>query len=163
MDVGPGVVVPFRMFIETALVLLFYPPFVLTWRRLLVINVLRGFMDRTHRVAEDHRDAVLKPGIFGLFFFVWFPFWMTGPLVGSVIGFMLGLRPWVNLTIVLTGTYLAIASREILLRKIHQHIVAYSPYAPVVLVAILIVILGGVFLVRRTQRKGTSSKRQDEA
>jgi uncharacterized membrane protein len=163
MDVGPRVVVLFSMFIEAALVLLFYPLFVLTWRRLLVIHVLRRFMERTHRIAEDHREAVLRFGIPGLLFFVWFPFWMTGPLVGCVIGFLLGLRTWVNLTVVLTATFLAIVSWAILLQKIHHHVVAYNPYAPVVLVGILIVILVGVYLVRSTYRKDRSSKRQDEA
>jgi uncharacterized membrane protein len=163
MDMGPRVVVLFSMFIEAALVLLFYPLFVLTWRRLLVIHVLRRFMKSTHRIAEDHREAVLRFGIPGLLFFVWFPFWMTGPLVGCVIGFLLGLRTWVNLTVVLTATFLAIVSWAILLQKIHYHVVAYNPYAPVVLVAILIVILVGVYLVRNTYRKKRSSKRQDEA
>jgi len=163
MDVGPRVVVLFSMFIETALVLLFYPLFVLMWRRLLVIHVLRRFMERTHGIAEDRREAVLRFGIPGLLFFVWFPFWMTGPLVGCVIGFLLGLRLWVNLTVVLTATFLAIVSWAILLRRIHHHVVAYNPYAPVVLVAILIAIFGGVYLVRSTYRKDRSSKKRDEA
>jgi len=161
MDVSPRVVVLFSMFVETASVLVFYPLFVLTWRRLLVINVLSGFMQRTRQVAEDHRDAVLRFGIPGLLFFVWLPFWMTGPLVGSVIGFLLGLRPWVNLTVVLTGTFLAIVSWAILLRKIHQLVVAYSPYAPVVLMATLIVIMVGICVVRSIHRKCGASKTQD--
>jgi len=159
MDVSPRVVVLFSMFVETASVLVFYPLFVLTWRRLLVINVLSGFMQRTRQVAEDHRDAVLRFGIPGLLFFVWLPFWMTGPLVGSVIGFLLGLRPWVNLTVVLIGTYLAVLSWGILLRRIHQHVVQYSPYAPLVLVAVLIAVLVGVIVGRGAYRNRKPSKK----
>ena len=116
-------------------------------------------MERTRRIAEDHHDAVVKFGIPGLLFFVWFPFWMTGPFIGSVIGFMLGLRHWVNLTVVLVGTYLAVLSWAILLRSIHQHVVQYSPYAPLVLVMVLIAILVGVFVARNACRNSKPSKR----
>jgi len=163
MDIGPGVVVLFSMFIESVLVLLFYPLFVLTWRHLLVIKLLGNFMERTRKAAEAHRDVVIRFGIPGLMFFVWFPFWMTGPLVGSVIGFMLGLRSWVTLTVVLTGTYLAIAGWAILLRKVHERVAAYSPYAPLTVVVILIIILVGVYVLWSTRRKHDSSKRHDEA
>ena len=158
MDVSPKVLVPFAMFIETAFVLLFYPLFVLSWRRLLVVDVLRRFMERTRRVAEDHHDAVVKFGIPGLLFFVWFPFFMTGPFIGSVIGFMLGLRTWVNLAVVLTGTYLAVLSWAILLRRVQQHVVQFSPYAPLVLVTVLIAILVVAYLLWITRRNTKPAK-----
>ncbi len=160
MDIGSRIVVLFSMFIESVLVLLFYPLFVLAWQRLLVIKVLRNLMETFRKAAEAHHDVVIRFGIPGLMFFVWFPFFMTGPLVGSVIGFMLGLRTWVNLTVVLTGTYLAILSWAIPLRRIHERAEAYNPYAPVVLVVILILILVGVYLLRRTRRGHDSSKRR---
>ena len=159
MEYGPEVLVPFAMFVETAFVLLCYALFVLSWRRLLVIKVLRKFMERTRKIAEEHHDAVVKFGIPGLVFFVWFPFWMTGPFIGSVIGFMLGLRTWVNLTVVLIGTYLAVLSWGILLRRIHQHVVQYSPYAPLVLVAVLIAVLVGVIVGRGAYRNRKPSKK----
>jgi uncharacterized membrane protein len=159
MDIRPEVLVPFAMFIETAFVLLCYALFVLSWRRLLVIGILRRSMERTRKIAEDHHDAVVKYGIPGLLFFVWFPFWMTGPFIGSVIGFMLGLRSWVNLTVVLIGTYLAVLSWGILLRRIHEHVVQYSPYAPLVLVGLLIGILVAVFVARSAYRNARPSKK----
>lgn len=159
MGLGHRIVVPVSMLIETLLVLLFYPLFVLSWRHLLVIQALRNVMERTHKAAETHRDTIRRFGIAGLMIFVWFPFWMTGPLVGCVIGFLLGLRPWLNLTVVLAGTYLAMFSWAILLQKLHERVAVYSPYAPVVLVAIVIVIVVGVNVLQGVRRENDSSKR----
>lgn len=135
------VVVLVNMLIETILVLLFYPLFVLSWRRLLVIQALRNFMERTGKAAEAHRETIRKYGMLGLFVFVWSPFWMTGPVVGCAIGFLLDLRPWFTLTVVLAGTYLAITCWAILLLEIHYHVAAYSSFAPIILMAIVILIV----------------------
>ena len=150
------VVVPVNIFIETILVLLFYPLFVFSWRRLLVIQALRKFMERTGRAAEAQRVTIRRYGIIGLFIFVWSPFWMTGPVVGCAIGFLLGLRPWLNLTIVLTGTYLAITCWAILLREIHDRIAMYSSFAPIILVIFLILIILGGRLLHRLHHRNHS-------
>jgi len=142
-------VVPVGIVIETVMVLIFYPLFVFSWRRLLVIRRLRRMFERTRRAAESHKDTVRRYGIAGLFVFVWFPFWMTGPVVGSVIGFMLGLRTWLNMTVVLAGTYVAILGWAFLLRELHERVASYSSYAAMVLIALLvIIILAGNRLLR---------------
>jgi len=145
------------MVLETILVLLFYPLFVLSWRSLLVIPALKRFMERTRRSAEAHHATIHRFGIPGLMFFVWFPFWMTGPVVGCAIGFLLGLRWWITLTVVLSGTYLAIGSWALVLQKIHERVVAYNPYAPILLVGIIIVILLMVYAFRTLRRTGKSA------
>jgi len=108
LGLGHRTVIPICIIIETILVLIFYPLFVFSWRHLLVIKRLKNVFERIQKSAETHKDKVQKYGVIGLFAFVWFPFWMTGPVVGSVIGFLLGLRVWLNMTVVLTGTCLAI-------------------------------------------------------
>jgi uncharacterized membrane protein len=149
-------VIPVNMLVETILVLLFYPLFVFSWRRLLVIQALRNFMERTGRAAETQRATIRRYGIIGLFVFVWSPFWMTGPVAGCAIGFLLGLKPWLNLTIVLAGTYLAITCWAILLREIYDRIAMYSSFAPIILVVILILIIFGGRLLHRLHRKNNS-------
>ena len=103
-------------------------------------------MEHTSKAAENHRETIRRYGMVGLFIFVWSPFWMTGPIVGCAIGFLLDLRPWFNLTAVLLGTYLAITCWAIFLREIIDLVAGYSPFAPIILVAIviLIVVLGYV-------------------
>ena len=65
---------------------------------------------------------------------------MTGPLVGSVIGFLIGLRTWVTLTVVLGGTYLAIVCWGIVLQRLHVALGQMGPYAPFVLVIFILLL-----------------------
>ena len=156
---GHSVVVPVIMLIETILVLLFYPLFVFSWRHLLVIQVLKNFMKHTSIAAEAHRETIRKYGILGLLVFVWSPFWMTGPVVGCAIGFLLGLRPLFNLTVVLAGTYLAITCWAILLKNIQDSVATYSPFAPMILFAIVILVVVGSYVLHGMKREDHSRKR----
>jgi uncharacterized membrane protein len=135
------VVIPICMVVETILVLLVYPLFVFSWQHLLVVKGLKKVFERIRRSAEAHKDKVQKYGIIGLFAFVWFPFWMTGPVVGCVIGFLLGLPAWINMTVVLSGTYLAILAWGLFLSRFRDGVGAYSSQAAMVLMILLIVII----------------------
>ena len=150
MDLGHKTVIPICIVIETILVLIFYPLFVFSWRHLLVVKWLKNTFERVRKSAETHKDKVQKYGVIGLFVFVWFPFWMTGPVVGSVIGFLLGLRIWVNMAVVLAGTYVAIVGWAFLLRQFHKQVASYSSYAAMVLTALLIFIIIVGHLIYRT-------------
>ncbi len=141
LGLGHGAVIPICIIIETILVLIFYPLFVFSWRHLLVINWLKNTFERIQKSAEAHKDKVQKYGIIGLFVFVWFPFWMTGPVVGCVIGFLLGLRVWLNITVVLAGTYAAIFGWAFFLRQFHDRVASYSSYTATVLMSLLVVII----------------------
>ncbi len=150
LALGHSTVIPICIIIETILVLIFYPLFVFSWRHLLVIKLLKNTFERIQRSAETHKDKVQRYGVIGLFVFVWFPFWMTGPVVGSVIGFLLGLRVWLNITVVLVGTYAAIFGWAFFLRQLHEQVASYSSYAAMVLMVLLVVILIVGHLLHRT-------------
>jgi len=140
-------VIPICAVIETVSVLIFYPLFVLAWEHLLVVRSLKNAFDRAHKAALTHQAKIQRYGVVGLFAFVWFPFWMTGPMVGSVIGFLLGLTVWLNMTIVLGATYAAIFTWALLLRHVHERAASHSAYAPVLLVFLVIaVVIAGRFL-----------------
>ncbi len=142
-----------NILIETILVLLFYPLFVFSWRSFVVIKPLRRIMKRMRFAAEAHKDTIRKYGIVGLFFFVWLPFWMTGPMVGCAVGYLLGLHHWKNLIIVLSSTYLAIICWALLLRSIHDRVSKYSPYASIILVSTIILSIIGITLLRYLRHK----------
>lgn len=150
MGLGHNMVISICIIIETILVLIFYPLFVFSWRHLLVIKRLKNIFERIHKTAETHKGNVQRYGIIGLFVFVWFPFWMTGPVVGSVIGFLLGLRVWLNMTVVLAGTYVAIFGWAFFLRQLHEQVASYSSYAAMVLMALLVIIIIVGHLLYRT-------------
>jgi len=150
LGLGHAKVIPVTIVVETLHVLVFYPLFVFSWRHLLVIKSLKNIFERIHQSAETHKATIQRYGIIGLVAFVWIPFWMTGPVVGSVIGFLLGLPVWLNMTAVLIGTYIAIVGWAFLLREVHERVAAYDPYAAMALVMFLIVIVLVGHLLRRT-------------
>ena len=155
LELGHAMVITVCIIIETILVLIFYPLFVFSWRHLLVIKWLRNMLDRLHRSAETHKDKVQRYGIIGLFVFVWLPFWMTGPVIGCIIGFLLGLKAWLNIPIVLAGTSVAIFGWAFFLRRLHGRVASYSSYAPMVILALLIVI---IVIGNRLHRTGQKNK-----
>ncbi|MGH8248816.1 MAG: small multi-drug export protein, partial [Gammaproteobacteria bacterium] len=144
---GHGLVLTANVIIETIIVMLFYPTFVFTMRHLLVFARLKQIMEGIHRAAEARREWVRRWGIVGIFLFVLFPFWGTGPVVGSVIGYLLELRPWVNMAVILSGTYAACVAWAILLKELHERVEAFGPYAGMIIVAILILIAVLGFLI----------------
>jgi uncharacterized membrane protein len=141
LELGHALVISVCIIIETILVLICYPLFVFSWRHLLVIKWLKNTFERIHKAAETHKDKVQRYGIIGLFVFVWLPFWMTGPVVGCVIGFLLGLKARINIPVVLAGTSVAILGWAFFMRRLHDRVASYSSYAPMVILALLIVVI----------------------
>lgn len=150
---GHAAAMPLNMVIETILVLLFYPLFVFSLKHLLVVEVLERIVNRVTAAAVRNEDKVRRYGIPGLAFFVFFPFSMTGPMVGCVIGYMLGLGPWVNITVVLGSTYVAIACWGLLLRDLLELLAGYSTYAPLAAVASIVALVIIVHLVKARRNR----------
>lgn len=151
-ELGHATIIPVFIIIETILVLLFYPLFVFSWRHLLVIKWLKNTFERIHKAAETHKVKVQRYGIIGLFVFVWLPFWMTGPVVGCVIGFLLGLKARLNIPVVLAGTSVAIFGWAFFMRRLNDRVASYSSYAAIIILILLIVIIVvGKFLHRALQ------------
>jgi len=151
---GHALVIPVNMWVETVLVLLFYPVFVLSMRKLVVFPKLKRILESTQQAAEHHQDRVRRYGIVGLFVFVWFPFWMTGPVVGSAIGYLLGFPAWLTLSVVLASTYIAMGGWAYLLFDLYTRASALGPLAPLVIIGlILIMIFAGYRLNRRGKNR----------
>jgi uncharacterized membrane protein len=162
LNLGYPTIVPMSMIIETVEVLIFYPLFVFSWRHLLVIKRLKNSFERIHKAAEANQATIQRYGIIGLFAFVWFPFWMTGAMVGSVIGFLLGMPTWLNMTVVLASTYGAIFSWAFFMHHFQRWAAAFNTYAPMILVvALILVVTAGHFLQRTLHdRKNKMQERQ---
>jgi uncharacterized membrane protein len=104
----PLPVVLANMLVETVQVLIVYPLVVIGWRNLPHLPRLRPWLERLRVDAQSRQGWAQRFGIAGLFAFVFVPFWMTGPVVGAIIGFLLGLRSRVIVATVLSATYVAI-------------------------------------------------------
>jgi uncharacterized membrane protein len=151
---GNAFVIPVVMWVEMVMVLLFYPVFVFSMRKLVEFPRLRRIIDRTQAAAERHHGRVRRYGAAGLFIFVWFPFWMTGPVVGSAIGYLLGMPAWLTLSVVLAGTFVAVAGWAYVLFVLYSRAAVFAPWAPVFIVSLVIlVILAVYFLDWRGRRR----------
>jgi uncharacterized membrane protein len=152
-------VVPLNMLVETIQVFVVYPLFVLSLRKLIQLPTLQPFFARMQSAAQSRGGMVKKFGIIGLFVFVFVPFWMTGPVMGSIIGFLIGLRTWVNLTVVLVSTYVTIGVWGLLLNELSDWAATvneFAPYALVLAVALLTVVM--LLLHWRQNRPGNSER-----
>ena len=149
MEASTTVVVAVNMLIETLLVLTIYPLFIMSWNKLHDIGRFEGWIAQARANAERYRPKIEKYGIIGLFLFVWFPFWMTGPVVGSMIGYLMGFRHRVTLSVVLAGTLIAIACWAFFLESMQAWALALHPEASwlVVVLVLFLVMIG--FILRK--------------
>lgn len=150
MGIDMWVAVANSIVVETILVLLLYPLFVLSWKHLIEIKKLERYFNAVTKIAKDKKPVIKEYGWISLFIFVILPFWMTGPVVGAVIGFFIGLRPLFNITIVLTGTHLATILWAPVLHDLHENVTKYSPYGPVILLILMVLI---VIIIRGIYKK----------
>ena len=74
---------------------------------------------------------------------------MTGPAIGSIIGFLIGLRPWVNLVVVLASTYIAIGIWALLLNELSSWAATVDRFSPYALVFAIVLIAVGLRLLHR--------------
>lgn len=93
---------------------------------------------------------MVRFGIVGVFIFVFVPFWMTGPVVGAIIGFLIGLKPRVNLPLVLSATYVATVVWALLLDELQSLAEPVNRYALVLaVIAVALLALVWRLLVQR--------------
>ena len=140
-----------NMFIEFLTVMLIYPIFVLSWEKSLDIKMFRTFFIKVKEQRIKYKDLFDKYGMYGLFIFVWFPFWMTGPVIGSLIGFMIGIKHYTTMFVVLGGTFLATAIWTYFLKELIHLLTYLSSYAGYILLGTFIVI--GVVLKLKKSKK----------
>jgi uncharacterized membrane protein len=156
---GHAQVVPLNMLVETIQVLVVYPLFVLSWRQLIRAPRLQPFVKRIHHTAESQEGAVRKFGLIGLFVFVLVPFWMTGPVVGAIIGFLIGLRPWVNLAVVLVSTYVAIGVWGLLLNELNVWAATVNRFAPYALFIAIVLIAAAMYVLGQHRDRSAQNER----
>jgi uncharacterized membrane protein len=143
---APLEVIVCNLVVETAQVLVVYPLFVLGWQQLIDTRRIAPQLARLRAAAESGHGGVRRFGIAGLFVFVLMPFWMTGPVVGAIIGFLLGLRTAVNLGVVLSATALAIVAYARLFEHIDAWATVLHPYA---VFAVFVALAALAWLVRK--------------
>jgi uncharacterized membrane protein len=116
----------YNFFLEIVIVLLAYGTVVLIMRNIIQPKLFHRAVRQAENRAQKEKTRIKKFGAVGLFLFVMFPFFMTGPVIGSIIGYLLNYRAIQNFFIVFTGTLSSIIiyalSGDQILKYIDQYI-----------------------------------------
>ena len=151
VEFSDRVIILMNMMIEFIMVMITYPLFVFSWNKSLNIKYLRHFFIRVKRQKLKYKSFFQKYGIYGLFLFVWFPFWMTGPVIGSIIGFLIGIKHYTTMFIVLSGTSLAIVIWTYFLKELIFLLNQISANAPYIVLGVFIIIALTLKVLKRTK------------
>ncbi len=114
--------------IESIMVLILYPLFVLSWTKLELISYppLRDFLLKSKQSARNYEALIKRYGVIGLVLFVLTPFAMTGPVIGSFVGFLIGFKHEVTLLVVLSSTFIAIIIWVYLIKNFETVLISYN-------------------------------------
>lgn len=135
----------YNFLLEVVIVLICYGFVVLIMRNIIQPKLFKGTVRQAELTAQNQKTRVKKYGTVGLFLFVMFPFFMTGPVVGSIIGYLLNYKTINNFLIVFGGTLSSIIIYSLIGNRILFYINQYIAVDQVkkwgsIVVGILIVI-----------------------
>ena len=140
---------------DLIILLLCYPLIVAGYRKAVEWPYIGSTLEGIRQSADKHKSKIEPFGIVGLMVFVVFPFWSTGPLVGAVVGFLIGMRTWVALTSVMVGNVFAVALWVFLfkrMRDFNEHLTNG------ILISILVIVVASALVIRiRQLRKARRS------
>ena len=109
MGMHPGLVIFLAAYVDAVTVFLCYPVLILAARNLGAGRPVDPRMKGLIESAEKNVGRFAKYKVAGIFVFVWLPFFMTGVVVGAVLGYLLGLKTWPIMATVVAGTATAAA------------------------------------------------------
>ena len=105
----PGALIAFlAVYVDTMALFIIYPVLIFSYEHFVHAPLYQRHMKRVFDSAQKGIGRVGRFKIAGLFAFVWFPFWMTGVVVGAVLGFLMGMRTWIIMCTVILGTTSAV-------------------------------------------------------
>jgi uncharacterized membrane protein len=115
----------YNFFLEVVIVLITYGIVVLIMRNVIQPKLLHSTVRQAELTAQEQKTNIKKYGAIGLFFFVMFPFFMTGPVIGALIGYLLHYRAINNFLIVFSGTLCSIVIYALVGNNIIRYISQY--------------------------------------
>lgn len=148
----------FQCGLEDILVLMvIYPWLVVGYARAAQWRYIGPFFTDIRESAEAHRKRVDWLGPLGLVLFVFFPFWSTGPLVGGMIGYLMGLRPWLLFSSVFLGNVLSVIVGIYAFETVHKFDETLSARLPAIIFLIVVILLAAGYVTARRRAAGKSS------
>ena len=118
----------------------------------MIPNYIKPFLAKSKKNAHTYEPLIKRYGVIGLILFVLTPFAMTGPVVGSFVGFLIGFRHEVTLFVVLFSTFIAIIIWVYLIKNFEEVLIAYNDMLMSgFLIAALLMLLW--YLIKRVLKK----------
>lgn len=105
---GPAFTIIYNFYLEFLIVCFAYSFFVLTANNYVRVKWVTNLMRRLSQKALEQKERVSSFGWIGIFVFVMLPLPATGPVMGTIIGFMLRMGLVRNFTATASGTLTAI-------------------------------------------------------
>jgi uncharacterized membrane protein len=105
---GPTFTIFYNFFLEVLIVCFAYSFFVLTANNYVRVQWVTNLMRRLSQKALEQKERVRSFGWIGIFVFVMLPLPATGPVMGTIIGYMLRISLVRNFTATASGTLTAI-------------------------------------------------------
>jgi uncharacterized membrane protein len=115
----------YNFLVEVVIVLITYGVVVLVMRNIIQPKLFGTAVRQAELTAQGQKTAIKKYGTIGLFLFVMFPFFMTGPVIGAIIGYLLHYRAINNFLIVFSGTLASIVIYALVGNKLINFINQY--------------------------------------
>jgi len=119
--------ISYNFFLEVVIVLIAYGMVVLVMRNIIQPKLFDKAVRQAELTAQNQKTRIKRYGAVGLFLFVMFPFFMTGPVIGAIIGYLLNYRVVNNFLIVFSGTLASIIIYALLGNNIIHFIDQYIP------------------------------------
>lgn len=128
----------YNMYLEILIVCFTYSIFVLSLNNYIKFQWVETATVKMMEKADRHKDVIRKYGWIGIFLFVMIPLPVTGPVVGSTIGYLLKMSLFRNFTAVFLGTLAAIIGWAFGFDFLesHLHVIQYVIVGILLIVAI---------------------------
>ena len=104
---SPFTTIAYNFYIEILIVCFTYSGFVLSTTNYLKTEWIKKFMEKLAVKAMEQKEKIASYGWIGIFLFVMAPLPVTGPVVGSIIGYMLKMGLFKNFSATALGTLTA--------------------------------------------------------
>ena len=124
-DISLFYTISYNFLLEGIIVLVAYGIVVLIMRNIIQPKLFRSAVRQAELAAQDQKTSIKKYGVAGLFVFVMLPFFMTGPVIGSIIGYLLHYKAINNFLIVFSGTLSSIVIYALIGSNIMEHVNQY--------------------------------------
>ena len=128
-------------YIDCTIVMIAYPVLIFSYHNLLERRFFKQHMEPIFASARRNVARFRRSKIIGVFAFVWFPFFMTGVVAGAVLGYLLGLRPWVTIATVALGTLSATICWVFAYNNLFSWLGTVHPSVPIATTVLILVAL----------------------